>query len=45
VIDRLENGQLPRGPTMRAIRAVFEAEGIEFLPGGFRMREGHAAGG
>ena len=38
-IERLEQTQTARPPTFLAIRAIFEGRGIEFVPGGARLRE------
>jgi transcriptional regulator with XRE-family HTH domain len=38
-IDRLEQAQHARQPTLLAIRAIFERHGVEFVPGGARLRQ------
>jgi transcriptional regulator with XRE-family HTH domain len=38
-IERLEKTETAKAPTLLAIRAIFEGRGIQFVPGGARLRE------
>lgn len=38
-IERIEQTRAARPIFLRALRAVFEEEGVEFIPGGARFRQ------